>query len=334
MPSGRPTRSPCIPGEHGELREIACSMHVPTRWASEAIRPSYARAFEAIRARESEGSRASYARDSERASKGRSPGVHGDLQGHPEGMSTYVLGRACVMQHVHSLSEFEAIVLVDRDPSQLSKPPFDRLIPELLERAVKTLDICNAVTNGVESVRHCQKLAEIAVRLWKKPIGDGQVKLAKRALITLMSAMNLDDKEGTHTKATERSWSFGRRAGSKDRVAGHFKSLSWQVAKNWLLVIRETDSVHDLQPRRATRSGCFRNGLPTNFRVPKQFNWAHSLIGLHEKIADEWKKNEKKGMAGLLDEMQKMERSAHSLIDFTESFHFPVEADKLKEAAE
>ncbi|KAE8670028.1 putative UDP-glycosyltransferase 73B4 [Hibiscus syriacus] len=50
-----------------------------------------------------EGSRASYARASERASKGRSPGVHGDLQGHPEGMVTYVLGRACAMEHVHSL---------------------------------------------------------------------------------------------------------------------------------------------------------------------------------------------------------------------------------------
>ncbi|KAE8702732.1 hypothetical protein F3Y22_tig00110482pilonHSYRG00765 [Hibiscus syriacus] len=36
-------------------------------------------------------------------SEGRSPGVHGDLQGRPEGLATYVLGRACAMQHVHSL---------------------------------------------------------------------------------------------------------------------------------------------------------------------------------------------------------------------------------------
>ncbi|KAE8722667.1 WAT1-related protein [Hibiscus syriacus] len=81
-------------------------MHVPTRWASEAIRPSYPRASKAIRtsyARASEGSRASYARASERASKGRSPREHGDLQGRPEGMATYVLGRTCAMQHVHSL---------------------------------------------------------------------------------------------------------------------------------------------------------------------------------------------------------------------------------------
>ncbi|KAE8698048.1 hypothetical protein F3Y22_tig00110602pilonHSYRG00048 [Hibiscus syriacus] len=43
MPSRRPTRSPCLPGE---LQEIACAMYVPTRWASEAIRTSYVRAAE------------------------------------------------------------------------------------------------------------------------------------------------------------------------------------------------------------------------------------------------------------------------------------------------
>ncbi|KAE8659039.1 DNAse I-like superfamily protein isoform 2 [Hibiscus syriacus] len=80
MLSGRPTRSPCLPGD---LQEIACAMHVPTRWASETIRP---RPSESIRRQPSEG---------------RSPGVHGDLQGRPEGMATYVLG-ACAMQHVHS----------------------------------------------------------------------------------------------------------------------------------------------------------------------------------------------------------------------------------------
>ncbi|PPD89444.1 hypothetical protein GOBAR_DD13604 [Gossypium barbadense] len=56
--------------------------------------------------------------------------------------------------------------------SQLSKPPFDRLIPEFLERAVKALDISNAVASGVDSVRYCQKLVEIAISaLDQTPIG-------------------------------------------------------------------------------------------------------------------------------------------------------------------
>ncbi|KAE8674528.1 hypothetical protein F3Y22_tig00111745pilonHSYRG00047 [Hibiscus syriacus] len=99
MPSGRPTRSPCLPSE---LQEIACAMHVPTRWASEVIRPRPSESIrghptEAIRTsytRASEGNRASYARESE-GSRAR--------VGRPECMATYVLGRACAMQHVHSL---------------------------------------------------------------------------------------------------------------------------------------------------------------------------------------------------------------------------------------
>ncbi|KAE8694378.1 hypothetical protein F3Y22_tig00110783pilonHSYRG00115 [Hibiscus syriacus] len=84
-----------------------------------AIRQSYARASEAIRPRPFERAMRRHPMAAERAirgqpselcegirgqpSEGRSPGVHGDLQGRPEGMTTYVLGRACAMQHVHSL---------------------------------------------------------------------------------------------------------------------------------------------------------------------------------------------------------------------------------------
>ncbi|XVF13067.1 hypothetical protein REPUB_Repub08aG0175800 [Reevesia pubescens] len=257
-------------------------------------------------------------------------------------------------------AEFKAVLLMGRDPSQISKPPLDRLIPELLDRAVKALDLCNAVTNGLESVRHCQKLAEIAVSaLDQNPIGDGQARRAKKALVSLMSAMNLDDKEGLNTKTTERSWSFGRRGGNKDRAHGHFRSLSWQVAKNWSAAKQIQAMTSNLvAPRGAEASGLAspvyimsvimvflmcalvaaipcqeRNGLATHFPVPKQLNWAHSLIGLQEKIGDEWKKKEKKGMAGLLEEMQKMEKLGQSLIEFTDSFQFPGETEKVEEAA-
>lgn len=73
-------------------------------------------------------------------------------------------------------AEFKAILVSGRDPSQFSKPPFDRQIPDLLERSVKALDVFNAVTHGVELVLHWQKLAEIAVAaLEQEPLGDGQV---------------------------------------------------------------------------------------------------------------------------------------------------------------
>ncbi|MBA0762050.1 hypothetical protein Gotri_024606, partial [Gossypium trilobum] len=127
-------------------------------------------------------------------------------------------------------AEFKGILMMGNDPSQISKPPLDRLIPEFLDRSVKALDVCNAVTNGLESVRHYQKLAEIVVSaLEQKPIGDGQSRRAKKALTSLMSAMNVDDKECSAAKATERSWSFSHRGvSSKDRVPEHFRSVSNQ----------------------------------------------------------------------------------------------------------
>lgn len=254
-------------------------------------------------------------------------------------------------------AEFKAFLIMGRDPSQILKPPLDRLIPELLERSVKALDICNAVTNGIDSVRHFQKLAEIAVTaLDHKPLGDGQVKRAKKALSSLIGAMCGEDKEGNHFT---RTWSFGRRggsaAGSKDRQSR--SSLSWSVAKNWSAAKQvQAISSNLVAPRGAESNGLAmpvyimstvmvfvmwtivaavpcqeRAGLVTHFPVPKQLSWTHSMIGLQEKIGEEWKKKEKNKSSGLLEEMQKIEKLAHSLIDFAESFQFPGEAERLEE---
>ncbi|KAE8682857.1 Golgin candidate 1 [Hibiscus syriacus] len=67
--------------------------------ASEAIREHPTELCEGIRGQPSELCEGIRGKPSEC----RSPGVHGDLQGHQESMATYVLGRACAMQHVHSL---------------------------------------------------------------------------------------------------------------------------------------------------------------------------------------------------------------------------------------
>ncbi|EEF51242.1 protein ROH1 [Ricinus communis] len=258
-------------------------------------------------------------------------------------------------------AEFKAVLIMGRDPSQITKPPLDRLIPELLERAVKALDICNAVSSGLDSVRQCQKFAEIAVSAFEqKPLGDGQVKRARKALSSLLAAMTFDDKENNHFKGTERTWSFGRRGNSnssKERVAGNFRSLSMIVAKNWSASKQIQAMCSNLvAPRGGEPTGLAspvyvmssvmvfvmwalvaavpcqeRSGLATHFPIPRQLAWAHSMIGLQEKIGEEWKKKEKKGSAGLLEEMQRMEKLSQSLIEFADGFQFPVETEKMEE---
>lgn len=111
-------------------------------------------------------------------------------------------------------SEFKAVLVIGRDASHFTKPPLDRLLPEHLDRTVKALDICNAITHGIELIRHWQRLAQIAVEaLEQRPIVEGHVRRAKRALNTLLSSMAADDKEQNINvgKSAERMWSIGRR---------------------------------------------------------------------------------------------------------------------------
>ncbi|CAA2980805.1 uncharacterized protein LOC111398555 [Olea europaea subsp. europaea] len=267
-------------------------------------------------------------------------------------------------------AEFKAVLVMGRDPTQFTKTPLDKLIPDLLDRSVKALDICNAVTHGIELVRHWQKLAEIAVTaLQQNPIGEGQVRRAKKALTALLSSMVLDDKENlntsNHGKSTERTWSFGRRGGggsvnsNKDRSTGNFRSLSSSVAKQWSAAKQiQAMSSNLAAPRGGESTGLAmpvyimstvlvfvmwalvaaipcqeRTGLLTHFVVPKQSGWAQPMIGLQEKIGEEWKKKEKKGNSGLLEELQKMEKVSQSLVDFADSFQFPLEEEKSAEVA-
>jgi hypothetical protein len=77
-----------------------------------------------------------------------------------------------------------------------------------------------------------------------------------------------------------------------------------------------------------------RTGLPTHFPVPRQLGWAQSMIVLQDRIAEEWKKKkEKNKLAGLLEETQRLERLGQSLIEFSDSFQFPGDADRLEEVA-
>ncbi|CAN6971065.1 unnamed protein product [Brassica rapa subsp. trilocularis] len=268
-------------------------------------------------------------------------------------------------------AEFKAILLMGRDPTQISKPPFDRLVPEMLDRSIKALDICTAVVDGIDSVRHYQRLAEIAVAaLEQRPLGDGNVRRAKRALANLLIALSIEDKEnvssgGGGNKTVERSWSFGRRGGGSSAASkggatiGQLKSSSWAVGRNWSAAKQIHAMTANLTPPRGNEAAGLplpmfimstvtvfvmwvltaavpcqeRAGLANHLPVPKHLNWAQSLVGIHEKIGDEWKKKEKKGSAGLMEEMTRMEKLGHSLIEFADGFHYPAEKEAAESAA-
>lgn len=260
-------------------------------------------------------------------------------------------------------AEFKAVLLNGKDLSQIAKPPLDRWIPDVSERAVKALDICNAVTHGVEAIRFMQTQVQIVVSaLEHRPFTDGQIRRARRALGAVLSSIVVDDKDSSG-KTTERSWSFGRRgsggASTKDRHhAPNFRSLSWSVAKNWSASKQiQAISSNFNTPRGGESSLALsvhimgvvlvfvmwalvaaipcqdRSGLTTHIPVPKNMGWAQSICGLQEKIAEEWKRKEKRGCSGILDEVAKVEKLAHSLVEFADNFQYPMEEEKEVEAA-
>ncbi|KAL1551948.1 protein ROH1-like [Salvia divinorum] len=264
-------------------------------------------------------------------------------------------------------SEFKALLLSGRDPS---RPPLDRLVPDLLDRSVKALDVFNAVTNALDLMHHWQKLAQIAVAaLHQSPVGEGQVRRARRALDTLITSMSFDDKDGGgggggHGKWAERTRSFGRRLGgalaSRDRGGvGSLRSLSWTVAKSWSAAKQVQGMLMSLAAPRGGEAGGLatpvyimntmlvfaawalvaavpcqeRHGLATHFHIPKSLSWAQPMMVLQERIGEEVKRKEKKGNPGLMEELQRMEAAAHSLVEFADGFVFPLEDGRAEEMA-
>ncbi|KAD3641325.1 hypothetical protein E3N88_30549 [Mikania micrantha] len=255
-------------------------------------------------------------------------------------------------------AEFKTVVIMGRDANSFLKSPLDRLIPEHLDRSVKALDICNAITQGIELLQHWRKLAQIAVdSLQQKPIGEGHVKRAKKALDTLLSSITIDDKENHHHtgKSTPAPTTSNNHA-----TIGNFKSLSYPFARSWSAAKQiQAMSSNLATPRGGEPTGLVvpvylmssvlvfvmwsmvaaipcqeRAGLGAHLQLSKQFSWAQPMIGLQEKIGEEWKKKEKKGRSGLLVETQRLEKLGQNLVEFADGFVFPVEGEKAEEVTE
>ncbi|XP_061356359.1 protein ROH1A-like [Gastrolobium bilobum] len=210
-------------------------------------------------------------------------------------------------------SQFKDLLLTASRDHTVS---LDRLIPELIDRMVKSLDICNAVSDGVETLKNLQRLARIAVSaLEQRPLGDGQVRRAKKALNSLVTSMMIEDNE--------RISSFKRKGNfpslSSNVVAprgGESSGLALPVCMMSAVLVFVMWALVAAIPCQQ------RNGLGT---LPRQWGWVQPMIGFQEKIS------KKKGSVGLLGEIHGLRKLGQSLIEFADSFQFPAEAGRLEE---
>ncbi|PUZ49628.1 hypothetical protein GQ55_7G341500 [Panicum hallii var. hallii] len=150
------------------------------------------------------------------------------------------------------LDEFRAL-LFGPGAAAAARPPLDRLVADFFDRAVKALDLCNAVRDGLDLVRQWRKhLAIAAAVLAAAPLGEAQIRRARKALTDLTILM-LDDRDGGGGVVGQRNRSFGRAnkdarphaqaqghhrrsssGGSSGSGSGsHLRSLSWSVSRAW-----------------------------------------------------------------------------------------------------
>ncbi|KAL6844234.1 hypothetical protein ACP4OV_025907 [Aristida adscensionis] len=154
------------------------------------------------------------------------------------------------------LEEFRAL-LFGSGAAAAARPPLDRLVADFFERAVKALDLCNAVRDGLDLVRQWRKHLAIAAAVLAPgaaaaaaaapPLGEAQIRRARKALTDLTILM-LDDRDAV---VGQRNRSFGRATkeprahgqghhrrsssgGSSGSGSGsHLRSLSWSVSRAW-----------------------------------------------------------------------------------------------------
>ncbi|CAL5024575.1 unnamed protein product [Urochloa decumbens] len=154
------------------------------------------------------------------------------------------------------LEEFRAL-LFGPGAAAAARPPLDRLVADFFDRAVKALDLCNAVRDGLDLVRQWRKHLAIAAAVLSAssaPLGEAQIRRARKALTDLTILM-LDDRDaGGGGVVGQRNRSFGRptnkdapprpqghhrrsssggSSGSGSGSGSHLRTLSWSVSRAW-----------------------------------------------------------------------------------------------------
>ncbi|XP_074585941.1 protein BYPASS1-LIKE-like [Curcuma longa] len=256
--------------------------------------------------------------------------------------------------------EFRGILFGHRRPPAT----IDRLVSDFFERAVKALDICNAVRDGIEQVRQWRKHIEIvlvALDPHQREFGEGQLRRAKKALCDIAILM-LDEKD-SGSIVSHRNRSFGRNGGSSYSSSSgsggrrsHFRSLSWSVSRSWSAARQLQAIGSNLSAPRshemAETSGfavpvytmssvlvfvmwslvaaipCQDRGLQIHFSIPRAYLWAPPVLALYERIVEEFKKKERKNSIGLLKEIHQIEKCVHHLMDVIDVTQLPLTEEK------
>ncbi|GJM89978.1 hypothetical protein PR202_ga06212 [Eleusine coracana subsp. coracana] len=203
----------------------------------------------------------------------------------------------------------------------LSRPPADRLAADLLDRAVKTLDVLNSASLTLASLRGAHRAALAAASCLLLPAAPcnsrAQFARARRAIARIIATA--DDNSSSSNKSSSHSQGGGGNS--------TMRALSLSVSRNWsagrsmnaMAAHLAPPPPPPMQQQAAAGAGCGLGlalytmssvlvfamwalvaALPCQDRAfsppvapPKQAQWAGSMAALQDRIADEWKRRDK-----------------------------------------
>ncbi|KAF8749898.1 hypothetical protein HU200_012534 [Digitaria exilis] len=172
--------------------------------------------------------------------------------------------------------------------------PSDRLASDLLDRAVKTLDVLNAASLTLASLRAAHRAALAAASCLLAPsLHRAHLARARRAIARLFPTTTPGSPPPAAAAADARPPLFPHHAGA----------LSFSVSKNWSAGRHMNAMAAHLAPPPTQATAAVAGAAPS-FVSPcgrwdrasaAQAQWAAPMSALQDRIAEEWRRREKKG---------------------------------------
>ncbi|PWA65972.1 hypothetical protein CTI12_AA328180 [Artemisia annua] len=223
--------------------------------------------------------------------------------------------------------------LLSKNKACLRKHGLETSLSDYFERSLKSLDVCNAIRDGIEEMKLWTKQIDIALRVLnnQKTLGEAQFRRVKRALNDLEMKINDGKESGSNLAQRNRSFNLKKLRYQESEPLTHSQSFTWSVSRSWsaskqlqvigknimlpkrseniatnglvLVIYTMSHVLHFVMWALVAAIPCQGRRAQSSFIFPKNHTWGFLMFSLQQRILDEYKKRDRKNTCGLLKEI-------------------------------
>nr|GEX25283.1 BYPASS-related protein [Tanacetum cinerariifolium] len=243
-------------------------------------------------------------------------------------------------------------VLLSKNKACLSKHGLETSLSDYYERSLQSLDVCNAIRDGVEELKLWTNQIEIALRVVndQKTFAEAQFQRAKKSLSDLEMKINDRKESGPNSAKRYRSFNLKKLRYQASESLTRSKSFTWSVSRSWsaskqiqvignnimvpkrseiiatkglvLAIYTMSHVLHFVMWTLVAALPCQGRGLPSPFGISTNSAWGVSILSLQERILDKYKKRDRRSSCGLLKEIHGIGKYTRYMNGLT---RFPLE---------